>query len=447
MTVNKKEIPGSGKHAMSRRGFIGTLPVVVGAGILRAQEGTSPEPVAEKKINKIKGFRTLGRTGFKVSDIGLGGVELTTPVLVKAALDHGINYIDTGESYLRGKSEENIGIALKDYDRKSIFISSKLFFKPEATKKELKERTLKCLERLQTDYIDCMMIHGTPTIEMVKSEAFHAAMKELKADGKVRYLGLSNHGGQYDEEFKDMEKIMTAAAEDGRFDVALFVYNFLQHDMGENILKIFKEKNIGATLMKVNPLLEYIELDEYVNELDTKKEEVHEALRKRVALYKRRAEETEAFRKKYNLNGYEQMRDAAIRFALSHPDVHTVTFSIKNFDQIEAYVALSGTTLSSPDKQALILYEKECGDLYCRHACGICEKACPEKVPVNRIMRYRHYFKAQGREKTAMVKYAALKGNKADQCKNCAGYCETACPYGVHVHGMLLHANSILTLE
>ena len=67
-------------------------------------------------------------------------------------------------------------------------------------------------------------------------------------------------------------------------------------------------------------------------------------------------------------------------------------------------------------------------------------------IPVNTIMRYDHYFVAQGREKHAMAKYAALKSKKADRCQDCAGYCESTCPYGVPVRALLATAHSTLTM-
>ncbi len=435
------------QEGISRRGFIGAFPAIMGGGVMGLHARQEQEAAANHEPKKITGYRTLGRTGFKVSDIGLGGVELTTPALVTAALDAGINYIDTAEGYLRGNSEINIGKVLKNYDRKKIFITTKLFFRPGVKKADIKSRTLKCLERLQTGYVDCLMIHATPWIELVKEEGFHAAVKELKAEGKVRFCGLSNHGSQYRDKDRHMEKIMIAAAMDGRFDVALFTYNFLFRQMGENILKVFKEKNIGATLMKVNPVLEHIELDEYVGDQDKEGKKVHDATRKRLALYRERVKLTEPFRKKHGLSGYPQMRDAAIKFVLSHPAVHSVTFSIKNFEQIEKYVSLSGTRLDAADGKALSLYETRCGEFYCRHACGKCEPLCPHGVPVNTIMRYNFYFKGQGREKAAMQQYAALEGQKPDVCGNCAAPCEGACPYNVPVHALLQHAHNTLTLS
>lgn len=429
---------------LSRRGFVGALTAAAGTP-LAAKMTSWKDRTPEKKDGKVTGYRMLGRTGFRVSDIGLGGVELTTPALVTAALDAGINYIDTAEGYMRGQSEINIGKALKNHKRDSVFISTKLFFKPDVTKDEIKTRANKCLERLQTEYVDCLMIHGTPNLETLKAPGFHAAYQDLHKEGKVRFCGLSNHGSQYSEKNQEMENIMIAAANDGRFDVALFVYNFLYPTMGENILRVFQEKNIGATLMKVNPVLEHLELDEYVEQRKKDGRSIPEGLQKRLDLYKKRVQMAESFRRKNNITDYRQMRDAAIRFALSHRGVHSVTFSIKNFEQIESYAALSGTTLQTADKKRLSRYKRENGMFYCRHACGECESVCPQSVPVNTIMRYQHYFKAQGREKAAMQQYARLDSPNASVCETCSGMCEAACPHQVPIHGLLQYAHELLT--
>jgi len=131
---------------------------------------------------------------------------------------------------------------------------------------------------------------------------------------------------------------------------------------------------------------------------------------------------------------------------LSNPNVNTVCYTLQNYSEVEEFLKLSGSRLTSRDKELLASYSRECGSLYCRHACGLCEPACPHKVPINTIMRYDHYFVAQGREKHAMAEYAALESQKADRCQDCAGYCESACPYDVPVRALLATAHSTLTL-
>jgi predicted aldo/keto reductase-like oxidoreductase len=418
------------------------------AGKNKLYGGNGQEAPAEKA--KIKEYRTLGRTGFKASDIGFGAGNLTDTALLTAALDAGVNYIDTAEHYARGNSERTIGQVIKDRDRKKLFITGKLNFgMGKATKEGLKERANKCLERLQTDYLDCLMIHMTPTIGQVTHEGYHEAIKELKAEGKVKYTGLSNHGieHRYAGFIKDpMDQVVLAAAEDGRFDVVLFTYNFIQREKGERILKACHEKNMGATLMKTDPVRSYNDIESMYARM-RERGRVTEAGEKIINEFRARADKAKEFAQKYGLSGDKQVRGAAIKFCLSSPEVHSVCPTINTYEDLEFYVGLSGGKLGPVEEEMLVDYKSLSGSLYCRHACGVCEPQCPYEVPVNTIMRYQHYFMSQGREKHAMEKYAALHRTKADVCADCAGHCETACPYSVKVQGLLMAAHQTLSLD
>jgi predicted aldo/keto reductase-like oxidoreductase len=437
---------------ISRRGFLqSSLSAVAGLGILGKNTlfGMNGQEVPTE-ITKIKQYRTLGRTGFKSSDIGFGGGNLTDPAVLAAALDAGVNYIDTAEHYAMGNSERTIGQVIKDRDRKKLFITSKLNFGfGKSTKEGLKERAQKCLERLQTDYLDCLMIHMTPTIDQIKHEGYHDAIKELKAEGRVKFTGLSNHGTEQPMGgfIKDpMDRIILAAADDGRFDVVLFTYNFIQREKGERILKACCEKNMGTTLMKTDPVRTYTDLEQMYEKM-REKGRVTEAAEKILGDYRVRAEKGREFAKKYGLNGDKEVRGAAIKFCLTNPDVGSVCPSINTYEDLKFYVGLSGGRLDPSEQSMLADYELFSGSLYCRHACGVCEPHCPHEVPVNTIMRYQHYFMSQGREKRAITKYAALKRTNAAVCTNCEGFCEAACPYGVKIQGLLMAAHQTLSLD
>jgi aryl-alcohol dehydrogenase-like predicted oxidoreductase len=433
---------------LSRRGFIGgSIAALAGFGLKGKDKlfAGSTSLRGEDEL-KIKEYRTLGRTGFKCSDIGFGSSGVTDPALIGAILDSGVNYIDSAESYSRGRVESALGNVIKNRDRKSVFISTKMGLGRERTKEAYKNRALKCLERLQSDYIDCLMIHMPSTVEQLKTEGFHAAFKELKAEGKVKYCGLSNHGPQWGDVPETMEQVHLAAAEDGRFDVALLVYNFVQQDMGRRILKVYKEKNIGATLMKTNPVLNYMERKVMADQAIEAGREVNQRTKDLLERLKARADQAESFKKEYNLTDYNKLRNAAIKFVLSNPNVNSVCPTILNFDDLETYVGLSGARFEADDKKTLALYKATFGEFYCRHACGECESHCPAGVPVNTIMRYNHYFVAQKREKHAMEKYAHLPTSRADMCGNCSGHCQKVCPHNVPVQGMLILAHQTLTL-
>ena len=449
-------------NRISRRGFLGASMAAVTAAGLGAGRGWAGQDAAAARTPgqakpevKIKAFRRLGRTGFNVSDISLGGGPLSNDNVLRAALDAGINYVDTAEHYERGGSERTIGEVLKTHDRKSFFITTKLnlSFNKRITKADLRDRFMKCLERMGTDHADCLMIHMC-TLAQIKYEPYHELIAELKAEGRVRFSGLSNHGadlslfGPLDD---PMDRVVMAAAEDGRFDIVLFVYNFLQREAGERILKACAAKDMGVTLMKTDPgLIVQSERESLAAAAERYKKDGR-ALPEAVAKLEQRAAErtavTEAFLNKHGLSGPAKVRDAAVKFCLSHPGVHTVCPSINSFEALEAFVRLSGQKLEIADESALADCREAYGDSYCRHACGLCEASCPRGVPVNTIMRYEYYFAAKGRQKEAMGLYAALAGGGRDatECAGCAGYCEASCPYGVPIQAKLLLSHEDLT--
>ncbi len=449
MGPHQPEIEMGSEKEVSRRGFLKTTGMaVVGGGIVSGGAvGEGTEGRGRQEV-RIRAHRTLGRTGFQVSDIGYGAGFLTNSNVLAVALDMGVNYIDTGEHYMNGQSEQAIGEVLKGRDRSSLFLTTKLNLSMGGNSKEdLKRRFQACLDRLQTDYVDCLMVHMTPRIEEVKHQGFHDAADELKTEGRVRFLGLSNHGPEhsvYGRVESPMEDVIGAAAEDGRFDVALFVYNFLQKDQGERIIQACQARDMGVTLMKTNPVGVVARASEDAA-ASRASGRMSEARERTLREYEAWGEAAEQFKQQHGVQSATEVRDAAIKFCLDHQGVHTVCPTINTFDELEGFIALSGQRLSAAEGPMLAGYESVLGRYYCRHACGLCEPSCPHQVPINTVTRYGHYFDVQSREKQAIQKYAALNGTKADVCLECEGHCETACPHGVPVRSLLTRAHQNLT--
>lgn len=442
---------------IDRRSFIkqSTLGLVGGGVVSRTvyPSSNTPQNNAAVDMPRIKEFRTLGRTGFKVSDIGAG--DFDDPGPFRALLDAGVNYVDTSETY--GQHGRKIGETIKGRDRSSLFISSKLMADTSIRrirtigidKDGFIQRANRVMETMQLDYLDCLMLSTPETVEMLKTPGFHEATAQLKKEGKIRFVGVSNHGSQWwmKKPKESMDKVLLAAAEDGRFDVMLLAYNFLKEDGSERVLEVCGQKNIGTTLMKTNPIRHYNSMKQWIERhRRAKGKELSAEEKENVDRMEKKVERAQDFINKYNLKSEKEIRDAAIKFVLSNPNVHTVCSTVLNYDDTREILQLSGGRLETRDKELLSAYSKECGSLYCRHACGVCEPHCPHEVPVNTIMRYDHYFVSQGREKHAMAKYAVLKSNKADKCQICAGYCESVCPYGVPVRALLSTAHHTLTL-
>ena len=433
---------------INRREFIRNSALVVagaeiagsGSRLMAGEDPAAPTP-------KVKAYRKLGKTGFKSSDIALGGVANVE--VIKAMLNAGVNYIDTAESYSRGKSEISMGQAIKGRDRKSLFITTKLHIKENETKEKILERARKCLERLDTEYIDCLMTHGPPTLEMVKYKPFHDVCDQLKKEGKLRFVGISHHGPRFGAKQDSMDEVLLAAAEDGRFSVMLLVYNFIQREKGEKVIEACKKKGIGVTLMKTNPVGRYLSMKERIASME-KQESQNQERMKRMKEYfkslKETADKGDWFIKKYNLSDPAEIRVASTRFGLSTPGVTNVLARTRSFDDIGQFLQASGTTLSDMEAKKLAAYSKGPGKFYCRHACGQCESSCPHGVQVNTVMRYNHYFEAQGLEKYAMEKYLALDSSGADVCETCQGICQKNCPFGIPIKGLLTIAHQNLSL-
>lgn len=300
------------------------------------------------------------------------------------------------------------------------------------------------LNRLQTEYIDLYMVHQAQNIFRVKDDYFHKAADILKKQGKIRFTGLSCHGPEWGPEASEnLEDILMAAIDDGRYDVLFLPYNFLSHEMGERILKACNKHDIGTMIMKSNPIHPY---ESYTSRLESGRglerteQKYYEGLHKAM-------QEAESFFKKYHMNDMEELKDGAVQFILSNPNVHTICCRFPTFSGIQKYVRLSGTTLD--DRVAHILHDfrDKLGFLNCHIGCNICESKCPHHVPVNTIMRYNYYFHSHGMEETAMQYYQDLPGEKTGLYRDCEGYCEKACPHGVLPRFLLTQVHEDLSFN
>jgi aryl-alcohol dehydrogenase-like predicted oxidoreductase len=453
--MSRKNAP---RPSVSRRQFL------IAGGAAAAASGLPGVAVAddEKEKPKIKRHRTLGRTGFEVSDISIGGSGKEANVY-RYAYDHGINYFDTGEAYGNGDSERKIGEALQHMDRKKVFITTKMVPKDRDTLQTFLDRFDKCQERLRTDYVDALFIHQAMNVGALDNEAFHAAVKRLKADGRLRFAGVCNHGSFWGGHEENMEEVLVAAAEDGRFDLMLMAYNFMNREKGDKVLAACKKNNVGTTAMKTapgsmkmdpfdpeNPSEGYAKYIKRQVEKGEKREDVIEEiqgyLRDQIAATEKAYAAAKPFMEEHGVADKKGLAMAAVQWVLSNPDMHTVCITLEVFDDIDRYLPLSGTTTTRAQMLALDRYRVAASSLYCRHACDDCSGACPKGVPVSTVMRYAYYFTEQAREKHAMSKYRGLGFGDEPPCESCSGPCAGACPFGVNVKANLLAAHGLLTL-
>lgn len=147
-------------------------------------------------------YNTLGTSDLKVSEISLGTMSIpdfsTGKKIIEKALEKGVNFFDTADLYQRGENEEIVGKVLKPH-RKDVILATKVGnqWRPDGSgwdwnphKSYIKTAVHESLRRLQTDYIDLYQLHGG-TIDDPIDETIEA-FEELKAEGHIRYYGISS---------------------------------------------------------------------------------------------------------------------------------------------------------------------------------------------------------------------------------------------------------------
>jgi len=402
----------------------------------------------EQQQPVIREYRVLGRTGFRVSDIGYGFPGMANESILKAAIAGGINFIDTIEGHAAGNSEVTIGRAIKGCPRESLFINSKIAVNEKDTRENIVSRVRKSLERLETPYIDGLMLWSANTVRGTENKVFHSAARQMKKEGIVRFSGVSCHGSNFTGEPPEtMDKVICSAVDSGRYDLVMFVYNYVQQEMGDKILERCGKKNVGAILMKTDPFGgAYNIVTNMVTNYQKENKEIPPNIQNVYSKIMKSQEQAMPFLVQHGFSDSDNRKEAAISFVLNNPAVSTVLISFSNFTEVADYINLSGSRLTDKILSKIESMRDTYGPMYCRHACGICESSCPAGVPVNTIMRYNHYFTAQSREKYAISQYLGLGTTDAGNCRSCKGFCEAACPYGVPIHSLLEDAHKNLSL-
>jgi aryl-alcohol dehydrogenase-like predicted oxidoreductase len=203
-------------------------------------------------------YRTLGRTGERVSAIGMGGFHIGQPKLtdddsvklIRAAIDGGINFMDNSWDYNKGQSEVRMGNALKDGYRQKVFLMTKL---DGRTKEEATKQINESLQRLQTDHLDLIQHHEIIRFDdpdrIFAENGAHEAVLEAKKAGKVRYIGFTGHKDPHIH----LYMLEVAARNKFHFDTVQMPLNVMDahfRSFGKLVLPKLVEQQIGVLGMK-----------------------------------------------------------------------------------------------------------------------------------------------------------------------------------------------------
>ena len=330
-------------------------------------------------------YRTLGRTGLRVSSLGFGGIpiqRLDTPEAVRvihAAVDTGINFFDTARAYT--DSEIKLGLALSGKRDKVLIASKTLARTAEAMAADIAVS----LRNLQTDVIDLYQMHNvkdqtTATAVLGPGGALEA-LRQARNRGVIRYIGVTGH----------RPEILSILLQTGEFDTVMFPYNPVETE-AELLIKACTDGNVGSIVMK--PLA----------------------------------------------GGALHPTGAALKWALKRP-VSVVIPGMDSEEIVRENTAVAAAPEFLPgEEETLLTAAARLGDGFCRK-CDYCQP-CPAGIDIAMTFILDGYFTRYGLPAWSRQRYQAM-AKHVDDCLDC-GACESICPYALPIRAMLREAHTRL---
>ncbi len=394
------------KHSASRRGFL-TAPLALAAA--------SPALATEPKLT----YRTLGKTGLKVTALSFGCMTTTDASVIERAADTGIVHFDTARSYQNGNNERMVGAALKSR-RAKVVISSKSGGKTaQAALADLDTS----LRELGTDYLDIWYLHMKNDPAEVTGELLEAQRTAKKA-GKIRFAGVSTHF--------NMDRMLPDLAKLGQTDVVLTTYNFAMRSVaaGANTdtpaaksdmtfaIRDARQSGMGIVVMKT-----LAGGTTRVQRGDRLYGANPQALSQRL--------------------GQPGVPLAAIKWALRNQSVDTAIVCMTDHDQFQENVRAMAEPYTPKDEALLGEHLARISPLYCR-MCGACKGVCAKGVPVPDVLRILTYAEGYGQFAMARERYLELPERaRAIHCGDCTS-CSVDCPNGVRIQERVGRAQELL---
>ncbi|MBO5868465.1 MAG: aldo/keto reductase [Oscillospiraceae bacterium] len=324
-------------------------------------------------------YRILGKTGLRVSRMGLGGIPIQridaegTKALVKFLHDAGVNYIDTARGY--SVSEEYLGYALEGIRQDFILATKSMARTKEAMAADIETS----LKNLRTDYIDLYQIHNPSLADLETVQAPGGALEallEAKAAGKIGHIGITLHPVE----------LLKVAVDLPWAETIMFPYNLVE-TQAEELMRVCTERNIGFIDMK--PLA----------------------------------------------GGAIDDPALALRHICSNPDVTLVIPGMATIE--EAKQNLDAVNDASPitaeETQKIQSIRDTLGTQFCRR-CNYCAP-CTAGISIYSQFLFEGYYNRYNLKEWASSRYAA-QSKKASDCVGC-GVCETRCPYNLPIREML----------
>ena len=370
----------------SRRNFLAAglaLPVAGLATPTPAPPAPAPQQAAAAQ-GKLA-YRTMAKTGMKVTTVGYGCMITTDPTVITRAADMGINYFDTCRSYQNGQNERMVASAL-GAKRKDIFLSSKC---DATTGTGILAELDTSLKELNTDHLDVWLLHMKDNPGQITDELVEAQHK-AKQQGKVRFIGMSTH----------QLPVMVDRILETKLEVVQAQYSFASAATWGHALEKLNQAGVALVAMKV------------------------------MARAGRGATRPPTF------------GPAALKWVINNPAIATTVPSMTDIDQLEQNFSAMGQTFSDTDQKILSARLQEVTPYFCR-MCGECNGQCPKGLPVGDMVRFVMYADGYGQFPLGREHFQRMSAeHRAVRCGDCPS-CTVQCPHGVSVAQQMLRAQEL----
>jgi len=382
----------------SRRNFLAAglaLPAVASATRSTEPEPQQAPPHAGSAAPALE-YRVLGKTGLKVTSVGFGCMITSDGSVIERAADMGITYFDTARVYQNGNNERMVGAALKGR-RNKIVLSSKTGAHTHAEALSHLDTSLK---ELGTDHLDIWYLHAKSRPEDITDELIDA-QQVAKQAGKIRFAGVSTHGGQ--------PQLIPFLAAHPKVDVILSAYNFTLEPVVTTVLEQAAKAGKGTVAMKVM-----------------------------AGGFRRISPDDPKYKKLKQEGGML----SALKWVVRNRSVHTTVPSMTDIDQLEENIKAMSVPFGTDDEKRLAAHLERISPLYCR-MCGGCQGQCRQGLPVEDMLRFLTYADGYGQFALGREHFLSLApGHVAASCGDCES-CTVECRHGVKVPERLLRAQEL----
>jgi hypothetical protein len=397
----------------SRRNFLAAGLALPSAALATPQRPQAP-PAARPASPRLA-FRTLGKTGLKVTSLSFGCMTTSDSSVIERAADIGIVHFDTARSYQNGNNERMVGAAIKG-KRPRIVLSSKSAGK---TRQEAENDLNTSLRELGTDYLDIWYLHARNTPEDVTDELLDL-QRAAKQAGKIRFAGVSTHF--------NMDQMLAHLVQRGRTDVVLTTYNFSMRNIASTDRQA-RQSDLATAIENANKAgLGIVVMKTMAGGV--------ERVGRGDRLY---GADPQAVKKVLGAKGGAL---AAIKWALKNQSVDTAIVCMTDHDQLDENLRAMSEPYTGEDERILQSLLAYLGPMYCR-MCGSCNGVCDKGVPVPDMLRFLTYAEGYGQFPMARQHFLDLPEHvRAIRCSRC-GSCSVECPNGVQVRDRVMRAQEL----